>query len=159
MDRRKFLKIFGIGVGTAAAASVPLIAKAKEARKETWTVGEMFNTCDGNKDLLYLKKDSWLNYELAKILGDKYVDEKYFGCYMPYRDVLIPVKDEYDRRDFEPVILLMKERGRNSFDYYCGKSYKGVEQGLFRLLKDRDGEYYHIDFYAARNPKRNSIYG
>ena len=79
MERRNFLKrLFGIGVG-AALASVPAIAKMKE--EETFTIDDMFEPCDGNKNLFYLKTDSWLESEIRNELGDRFVNERYFAYY------------------------------------------------------------------------------
>ena len=75
MKRRNFLKrLFATGVG-AALASVPAIAKVKE--EETFTLDDMFEPCDGNKNLFYLKTDSWLESEIRNELGDRFVDERY----------------------------------------------------------------------------------
>ena len=67
MDRRNFLKKLGIGLGAAAAATVPSIAKE---RKEEYTIEDMFIQHDGNGDLFYLKEGCWLDDEIKKMLDN-----------------------------------------------------------------------------------------
>jgi len=148
MERRNFLKrLLGLGAATVAA-SVPIIAKESE---ETFTIKDIAEPCSGNKNLWYLKKDCWLDKELKQILGKRVVDRKYFSYYDTKRDMLIPVKDEYTREDFQALLLWAESE--YDFNYYCdGTANGGVETGLCRFIINRTGNAYTIDFFRARNP-------
>lgn len=155
MERRNFLKrLFNIGAASAVAsvaASIPALAKAD---KETFTLDDIAMRCTGNKDLFYIRQDCWLNQELANAMGERVVDRKYFSYYDPKRDILIPVKDEYTKEDFMGLILWAKSL--YTFNYYCnGTGNGGVETGLCRFILDHRHGMYHVDFFAARNPKNN----
>ena len=155
MERRNFIKrLFGIGVGAAALATVPGIAKTKE--KETFKLEDIFEQCDGNKQLFFLKTDSWLEQEIRDILVDKFVDEKYFSCYDPIFNCYIPVKDEYTRKDFESFLLTVKTK---KYDYFCDQTRNhGKKYGAMYLSKYEKDGYYAINMYQARNPKYNGYY-
>ena len=153
MERRNFLKrLFGIGVGAAALATVPGIARTKE--KETFTFEDIAFRCNGNDALWYLKKDSWFNKELNEILGKRVVDRKYFSYYDPRRDIRFPVKEKYTREDFMGIILWAK--AQYDFNYYCnGTANGGVESGLCRFIFDKRENCYQTEVYSARNPKND----
>ena len=152
MQRRNFLKkLFGVGVGAAALATVPAIAK----KEETFSLDDLFYQCDGNSDLYFLKPDSWLNNELKKAFGDKVVSRDYFSYYYPLSNVYIPIKEKYDKRDFDALIQFAKA---NRFDYWCGDTYKGKEFGLCRLSQYRKENYFKVVLYNCRNPKLDSNY-
>ena len=146
MERRGFLKrLFGLGIG-AAAMTVPGLAKA--ASKETFTLDEAFIHHDGNENLYYIKKNSVLNQELMKALGDHYLPKDKFGCYYGVHNQYIPVKDEYTIEDFRQLIMFFEDK-RERFDYFCDGQLRDVEPGLIRLIKDRSGKFYHIDLFQA----------
>ena len=146
MERRGFLKrLFGLGVG-AAAMAVPVLAKT--ASKETFTLDEAFIKHDGNKDLYYIRKDSVLNQELMKALGDHYLPKDKFGCYYPVYRQYVPIKDEYTIEDFRQLIMLLED-ARDHFDYFCDGQLREGEAGLVRLIKDRSGKFYKIDLFQA----------
>ena len=149
MERRNFLKrLFGICVG-AALASVPAIGKGKDEKR--FKIDDIFEPCDGNRRLFYLKDDSWLEQEIRKILGERFVDEKYFSCYDPIYNCYIPVKDTYNKDDFKPFLLVVKSK---KFDYFCDHiGNHGKQFGAMRLFKEEKDGYYRIDMYLARNPK------
>ena len=153
MKRRNFLKrLFATGVG-AALASVPAIAKVKE--EETFTLDDMFEPCDGNKNLFYLKTDSWLESEIRNELGDRFVDERYFACYYPLFNLFLPVKDTYTRGDFTTLLLAFNS---HKFDYFCDcTANHGKKYGAIRIYR-KDNNFYSIDMYQARNPKNNGAY-
>ena len=148
MERRNFLKRL-LGIGAAAAVStIPALAK----EKETFTWEDLAMTCTGNKDLFYIKQNSWLNQELMKIMGDRVVDRKYFSYYDPRRDILIPVKDRYTKEDFTSVLLWAKSL--YPFNYYCnGTGNGGIETGLCRFVLSNRHGMYEVEFFSARNPK------
>ena len=152
MERRNFLKrLFGLGVG-AALASVPAIGKTEE---ETFKIDDIFEPCDGNEQLFYLKTDSWLEKEIRDILGDKFVDEKYFSYYLPIYNCYLPIKEEYTKEDFVNLLFVVKSK---HFDYFCdSRGNQGKQYGAVRIFKDKNG-YYKIDMYAARNPKKDGAY-
>lgn len=153
MERRGFLKrLFGISV-SAAALSVPAIAKAVE--KDTFTFDEAFINHDGNKDLYYIRKDSRLNRELMKAIGDHYLPIDKFGCYYPVYGQYVQIKDEYTIEDFRQLIMLLEDK-KEHFDYFCDGQMKNQEVGLIRLIKDRSGKFYKIDLFQAF---RNGMYG
>ena len=151
MERRNFLKrLFGLGVG-AALASVPAIGKTEE---ETFKIDDIFEPCDGNGQLYYLKISSWLENKIRDILDDRFVDEKYFKYYYPLYNCCLPIKDEYTKKDFENLLMVVKSK---KFDFFCDHvGNHGKQYGAMRIFKD-DG-YYRIDMYAARNPKNNLAY-
>ena len=153
MERRNFIKRL-LGIGAAAAVStIPALAK----EKETFTWEDLAIACTGNKDLFYIKQDSWLNQELVKLMGDRVVDRKYFSYYDPRRDILIPVKDRYTKEDFTGLLLWVKTL--YSFNYYCnGTGNGGVETGLCRFIRDKKNNVYHVDFFAARNPNTTWVH-
>ena len=154
MKRREFLrKLFGISVATAAM-TVPGVSKTKE--KDTFTLDEAFVQCDGNKDLYYIKKESKLNQELMKAIGDHYLPRNKFGCYYPLFNVYLPIKDEYCIEDFVQVSLFLND-SREHFNYFTSGVMKGGEEGgLLRLIKDRNGKFFKIDLFQAF---RNGMYG
>ena len=146
MERRGFLKrLFGLGVG-AAAMTVPALAKA--AKGDTFTIEDAFIRLDGNKDMYYLKKDSLLNKELMKAIGDHYLPKDKFGCYYPVYKQYVPIKDEYTIEDFRQLIMLLED-ARDHFDYFCDGQLREGEAGLVRLIKDRSGKYYKMDLFQA----------
>lgn len=151
MERRNFIKkIFGLGAA-AAVSAVPLMGTGRTT-EETFKIEDMAAQCPGNKNLWYLKKDSWLNKELSKILGRRVVDRKYFSYYDPKRDMLIPVKNEYTRDDFQALLLWAESE--YDFNYFCdGTENGGVETGLCRFILNRTGNAYTVEFFSARNPK------
>ena len=155
MERRSFLrKLFGATAAATAVSVVPALAKKKE---ETFTWEDMAVPHTGNKNLFYIKQDCWLNQEIAKALGDKVVDRKYFKYYLPKRDILIPMKDEYTKEDFTGLLLWAKH-GITSFEYFCnGTGDGGIETGLCRFISDEKKGVYILDFFAARNPKQDSF--
>lgn len=152
MERRNFLKkLFGIGLGAAALTTVPAIAK----KEETYSLDDLFYRCEGNSDLYFLKPDSWLNDELKKAFGDKVVSREYFRYYNPLYNIYIPIKERYDKRDFDALIQFAKA---NKWEYWCGDTYKGKEVGLCKMLRYREENYFKVDLYNCRNPKSNSNY-
>ena len=150
MERRNFLrKLFGIGVGAAAMATIPAIAN----NDEEFTIEELFDRCRGNGQLFYLKEDSWLEKEIRDILGDRFVDEKYFNFYEPLFNCYLPIKEKYAKKDFENFLLVVKSK---KFDYFCDSiGNKGKKIGAMRIFKDEPNGYYRIDMYHARNPKND----
>ena len=149
MKRRNFLKrLFGIGVGVALA-SVSAIGKETE---ETFKIDDIFEPCDGNGKLYFLKTNSWLENKIRDILDDRFVDEKYFSHYCPLYNCYLPIKDEYTKKDFENLLLVVKSKKFNFFCDHVGNH--GKQYGAMRIFKD-DG-YYRIDMYQARNP--NNLY-
>lgn len=150
MERRNFLKrLFGTAVAVTAVAAVPSLAKKSSG---TFKIEDIAEQCTGNKDLWYLKKGCWLDNELKKILGNRVVDRKYFSYYNPKRDMLIPVKDEYTKEDFQALLLFAEDE--YDFNYYCaGTANGGIETGLCRFIINRTGNAYIVDFFSARNPK------
>ena len=128
MERRGFLKgLFGAGVGIAAMATVPAIGKTEE---ETFKIDDIFEPCDGNGQLFYLKTDSWLEKEIRDILGDKFVDEKYFSYYLPIYNCYLPIKEEYTKEDFVNLLFVVKSK---HFDYFCdSRGNQGKQYGAVR---------------------------
>lgn len=160
MKRREFLKrLFGIGVG-AAAMTVPGLAKA--ASKETFTLDEAFIPHDGNELLYYIKKDSILNKELMKVLGDRYLPKDKFGCYRIVRNQYLPIKDEYTIDDFKQLIMFLEDK-MNHFEYFCDGIYRDLDVGLLRLYKvdgpstlGKNNGYYELVLFQAF---KNGQYG
>ena len=149
MKRRDFLrKLFGIGAAVAVS-KVPVLAKDKP---ETFKIEDMFEQHEGNNQLYYLKKDSWLNKELANVLGDRYVDRKWFRCYSPQYSLSIPIKDEYTKADFQQIIMFPKI-DYHKRDYFCGENIRGTEYGLVKLFRDDKNGYYVVEFFDARKPE------
>lgn len=157
MRRRNFLKkLFGATAGAVAVTTVPSLAKPKE--KETFTLDEAFIRHDGNPDLYYIKKDSPLNQELMKAIGDHYLPREKFGNYLPVFNQYVPVKDEYTIEDFRQLIMYLEDKRRN-FDFFCDGEVRDEEVGLIRLIRQwrhhlktderEDLGYYKIDLFQA----------
>ena len=155
MKRRNFLKkLFGATAGAVAVTAVPGLAKTKD--KETFTIEDAFIQLPGNKNLYYIKKDSVLNQELMKALGDRYLPKEKFGCYLPIFNQYVPIKDTYTVDDFNQLIMMLEHR---KFDYFCDGRYQDYNVGLMRLLKvtrhhlntgdEEDLGYYKIDMFQA----------
>ena len=148
MERRGFLKrLFGTGVGIAAMATVPAIAKTEE----TFTFEDIAFRCSGNDAMWYLKNGCWLDKELNDILGKRVVDRKYFNYYDPKRDIRLPVKEKYTREDFMGIILWAK--AQYDFNYYCNGATNDGEAGLCRFIFDKREKCYQTEVFSARNPK------
>ena len=146
MERRGFLKrLFGLGVG-AAAMTVPGLAKA--ASKDTFTIEDNFIQCDGNSNIYVIKKDSLLNKELMKAIGDHYLPKDKFGCYYPMHNHYIPIKDSYTVEDFNQLIMFLKDM-RGHFRYFTDGQYRDNEVGLLELFKNEKGGYYQPEFFEA----------
>ena len=139
-------RLFGIGAA-AAASSVPALANVEER----FTIDDMFEQVDTNKNLYYLKKDCWLNNELSKIFGDMVVDRNYFQYYLPVFNVYIPIKDSYTKKDFETILTWAKYESKD-FNYFCN-GYMQEEEGLCRIIKEDRKGVYKYTFFSARNPK------
>lgn len=153
MERRNFLKkLFGGVAAVTAASVVPSVAKDKE---ETWTIDELFERCDGNDNLYYLREDSWLNKELIDIMGEQYVDQRYFSYYLPLHNVYLPVKEKYEKRDFDMIKDCLRY---HEYEHFCSRECKGIDIGVMRIFKERNGKYFTINLYGARNPKLEKGY-
>lgn len=153
MKRRNFLgKLFRIGTGVAATAvAVPVMGKikGKQTPQETFTIEDAFiQPYDGNKDLYYIKKDSLLNQELMKALGDHYLPRDKFGCYHPVFNQYIPFKDRYTVEDFRQLIMLLEDK-RKHFEYFCDGEHQSLDIGLIRLIRYKKNDYYKIDLFEA----------
>lgn len=150
MQRRNFLgKLLKIGAGiTAAAVVTPVMGKTLAEKNETFTLEDAFIPCDGNSDMYYLKKDSLLNRELMKALGERYLPKDKFGNYSPIWEQYVPIKDEYTIEDFRQLIMLIEDAG-NRFRYYCDGQLRDAEVGLMRMIKDRKGKFYKMDLFEA----------
>ena len=146
MERRNFIKrLFGIGAA-AAASSVPALANVEER----FTIDDMFDQVDTNKNLYYLKKKCWLNDELNAIIGDRVVERKYYQFYEPLFNIYLPIKDFYTKKDFESVLNWAKYE--SDFNYFCN-GYMQEEKGLCRIIKEDRKGFYRYTFFSARNPK------
>lgn len=152
MKRRNFIeKLFRIGTGVAATAvAVPVIAKAKgkEKTQETFTIEDAFIQPYPNKDLYYIKKDSLLNQELMKAIGDHYLPKDKFGCYHPVYDQFVPFKDHYTVEDFRQLIMLLEDKQKH-FEYFCDGEHQSLDIGLIRLIRYEKNGYYKIDLFEA----------
>lgn len=145
MKRRDFLrKLFGIGAAVAVS-KVPVLAKDEP---ETFKIEDMFEQHEGNNRLYYLKKDSWLNKELIKTLGERYLPNKYFYSYCPATELGLPIKDEYTKADFQQI-LLYPTLSYHKEQYFCRGIVKGKETGVMRLYKDERNGVYEVTFFEA----------
>lgn len=150
MERRNFLrKLFGIGV-VAAASKVPALAKEEP---EVFKIEDMFEQpFEGNKNLYYLKEDSWLAKEFSKVAGDRIVSHKYFQYYEPATELAVPIKEEYTKADFQQI-LLYPQIHYHKYDYFCRGCVGGKDRGLFRLTKNEKEGFYFVQFFNARKPE------
>lgn len=83
MQRRNFLKGIFVAIAATATASVPMSAKEND---DIFALGDIAFRCEGNKDMRFLKKGSWLDNEMNEILEKK-------SCCVTY-----PELTELDRR-------------------------------------------------------------
>lgn len=150
MERRWFLKLLGLG---AVSTISPGVANSKD--KDTFTLDDAFICQSGNKDLYYIKKDSLLNQELMKAIGNHYLPTDKFGCYYPVFNQYVPIKDKYSIEDFRQLIMLLEDK-REKFDYFCDGKTRGNDAGLIRLIKYRNSKFYRIDLFQAF---KNGQYG
>ena len=150
MKRRNFLKLFGIGT-----ASMAVPAFSKPEKNNEFTFEDTFLRHDGNGNLYYIKKDSLLNQELMKAIGENYLPTDKFGCYYPVSNQYVPIKEKYTIDDFRQLIMLLEDK-RGKFDYFCDGKYKDYETGLIRLIKYRNSKFYRIDLFQAF---KNGQYG
>ena len=109
MNRRNFL--MGLGLG-GAFSLLPIKSNSKEEKK-TFCFDELFyKPFEGNKNLIYVKNDSFL---ARKIYDTKAVNENFkskfsTGTYYPVRDVYVELKEEYTEDDFKGLFAYLINR-------------------------------------------------
>ena len=117
MDRRNFLRKFGIGLG---ALTLPNNAKSQETKKLTYSFDEIFyRPYEGNQNLIYVKDNSIL---ADKIYATGRVDKNFkseysVGMYFPVRDIFLELKDEYYEQDFAGIIFYLQNKNPHIFRF------------------------------------------
>lgn len=109
MERRNFLKKLGLGV---AISSLPIKSSAKEPNK-TFSFDELFyKPYEGNKDLVYVKNESFLARKIydTKAVNENFKSEFLTGTYYPVRDVYVELKEEYTEADFNGLFAYLINR-------------------------------------------------
>ena len=155
MERRNFLKrLFGAGVGAAALATVPGIAKTR--KQDAFKIEDVFEQSEENENLFFLKCGSWLEKEIVGIVGDGFVGEENFITQKPVSNCYIKVKDEYIREDFERFLLTLKANlalRKSDYCHFCDHTEKnGKKYGAMSIFRMVDDGYYMIRMNVARNP-------
>ena len=149
MNRRKFLRNLGIGLG---ALTLPKEANSQETKKLTYKFDEIFyRPYEGNKNLIYVKDNSILAdkiYATGKV--DKNFTSKYdTGIYLPVRDVYIELKDEYYEQDFAGIIFYLKNHDKNIYKLIPFRNQK-LGQSPMRFISNKEG-YMQSEFLYTNN--------
>lgn len=146
MDRRNFLRKFGIGLG---ALTLPNNAKSQETKKLTYSFDEIFyRPYEGNQNLIYVKDNSILAdkiYATGRI--DKIFKSEYsVGMYFPVRDVYIELKDEYYEQDFAGIIFYLKNKDPHIFRFIPFDNWKSGRSPM-RFILNKEG-YMQSEFLS-----------
>ena len=149
MNRRKFLRNLGIGLGSL---TLPKETNSQETKKLTYSFDEIFyRPYEGNQNLIYVKDNSILAdkiYATGKV--DKNFKSKYdTGIYFPVRDVYIELKDEYYEQDFAGIIFYLKNKDKNIYKFIPFRSQK-AGQSPMRFFLNKDG-YMQSEFLYTNN--------
>lgn len=126
MKRISFLKSL-LG-GIAIVTSKPFTSPISKVKKK-FTFDEIFNTWEGNRNLIYPKKDSQIYKMLEEIFFNKTVLNT-TPVYVGVHSLQLPVKNKYTVEDFLPVKLYFESR-------YCENNRYALEQDVvFMFIKD-----------------------
>lgn len=150
MKRRGFLsRLFkGAAVVGAAAVTGGLTNSIAKETLETYDINDLFWTFDTNKNLYELRNGTWLEEEMIAAMGDKLLlGEDKFSYYNPVYNIYIPIKERYDKRDFEPIITLIKQK---KFEKYAFHYMKGTPV-LFRMYRDDRNGVFKPEFFSGRH--------
>lgn len=150
MERRGFLsRLFkGAAVVGAAAVTGGLTNTIAKDTPETFAIDDLFWTFDTNKDLYELRNGTWLEEEMIAAMGDSLLLGKdKFSYYDPLFNIYIPIKERYDKRDFEPIINCIKQR---KFDKYAFHYVKGTPV-LFRMYRDEKNGVFKPELFSGRH--------
>jgi hypothetical protein len=149
MKRRSFLK--SLMLGTCAMAGIDHVKADTEKPVETYKFDDIFyRPYDTNQSLVYVKNDSFLAGELYNCGIDKdFKSEFTGGIYLPVRSLLIKVKDEYTKSDFECILAYLNNNDYKSFHLI---PYDGalVGKSPMRFFQNKNG-YLTAEFLYKNN--------
>lgn len=150
MNRRNFLRNFGIGLG---ALTLPKETNPQETKKLTYSFDEIFyRPYEGNQNLIYVKDNSILAdkiYATGKV--DKNFKSEYStGMYFPVRDIFIELKDEYYEQDFAGIIFYLKNKNPYIFRFIPFDNYRIGGRSPMRFILNNEG-YMQAEFLSKTN--------
>ena len=150
MNRRNFLRKFGIGLG---ALTLPKETNSQETKKLTYSFDEIFyRPYEGNQNLIYVKDNSILAdkiYATGKV--DKNFTSKYAtGIYFPVRDIFIELKDEYYEQDFAGIIFYLKNKEAWIWKFIPFNCDKIDGRSPMRFILNKEG-YMQAEFLSKNN--------
>ena len=149
MNRRNFLRKFGIGLG---ALTISKNTNSQETKKLTYSFDEIFyRPYEVNLNLIYVKNNSIL---ADKIYATDKVDKNFIsdyttGIYFPVRDLFIELKDEYTEQDFKSIIFYLKNKDKYFWKFI---PFTGGKSGRspMRFILNKEG-YMQAEFLSKNN--------
>ena len=149
MNRRNFLRKFGIGLG---ALAVSKNTNSQEAKKLTYSFDEIFyRPYEGNQNLIYVKDNSILAdkiYATGKV-NKNFTSEYNTGMYFPVRDIFIELKAEYYEQDFAGIIFYLKNKDAHFWKFIPFNNYK-IGRSPMRFVLNKEG-YMQAEFLSQTN--------
>lgn len=142
MDRRNFLLKATLG----AVAS--LIPNNSEAKEKIYKFDDLFyKPFEGNKDLVYVKNESFLARMIydTKAVNENFNSEFLTGTYYPVRDVFVELKEEYTETDFNGLFAYLKNR--NEWQKLIPFENHVVGKSPMRFIANKEG-YMQAEFLA-----------
>ena len=147
MDRRNFLRKFGIGLG---ALAISKNTNSQETKKLTYSFDEIFyRPYEGNQNLIYVKDNSILAdkiYATGKV-NENFKSKYLTGMYFPVRDILIELKDEYYEQDFAGIIFYLKNKDAHFWKFIPFNCEKIDGRSPMRFILNKEG-YMQAEFLS-----------
>lgn len=135
MNRLSFLKRLFIGGATTVVAPKLLANDNSNLSKKEFSFDELFITHEGNKILIYPKKESLVYQEIQKTFIDR-LNVKKHHTYLPVHHLSIQVKETYTIEDFLPVKYYFESVYGKMNEYTVedySVSYRFVKDGSDRM--------------------------